>query len=244
MEAFKIEAPLNRQDPIVEPIRLNSVQKKEGEEILGLKDGNRLYTFSKNFGAFPTVIGMPVTEEEWPGFMGGGIKGFFSGGLPGIFDNLQWADRLYFSLTMKVPPPAPFLSEGNTAASSPVSTVNFSVASSPTKTNPVPTPSVVRVEILNGCGITNAADWVARRMKGPGIIVSDTGNADNFHYSKTIVRTTAGIPIALEEAAGRLGLSKDSIEEISIPTSSVDAIVIVGKDFPKLKENLHDRDRH
>lgn len=244
VEAFKLSAPLNGRDVVVESIPLGPDQKKEGREILVQKDSRRLAAFAKNYGSYPAVIGIPVTQEGWPGFLGGGLRGFFTDVLPGVFDNLQWADRFYLSFSMKAPPPAPFTAGEETAEKLPVATSDVSTQHPPATPSSVPTPGVVRVEILNGCGITNAADWVARRVKGPGIVITDTDNADNFRYPQTIIRTCAGMPVALDEAVERLGLSKDSIQEVPSLSSSVDAVVIVGKDYPKLRGRFRERNRH
>lgn len=244
VEAFKITAPLNGRDVLVDAIVLSPAQKKEGGEVLAQRDSQGLMALAKECGAYPAVIGIPVTQEGWPGFLGGGFKGFLADNVSNVFDNLQWTDRLYLSVSMKVPPPAPFSSAGGNEITLPSVTPGVSITPPSSTPNPAPTPGVVRVEILNGCGITNAADWVARRVKGPGIIITDTGNADNFHYPKTIVRSCAGTPVALEEAIERLGLSKDAVQEIPSLSSSVDVVVIVGKDYRKLREQFRERNRH
>lgn len=244
VEAFKVSAPLNGRDVVVESVPLSPEQRKEGGEILGQKDCQRLVAFSKNYGAYSAVVGIPVTQESWPGFLGGGLKGFFIDSVPDVFDNLQWSDRFYLSLSIKTPPPAPFTVGEEVAMNLPVATPGVPAPRPPATPSSLPTPGVVRVEILNGCGITNAADWVARRVKGPGILIADTDNAENFRYPQTIIRTCAGMPVALEEAVERLGLSKDSIQEVPSLSTAVDAVVIVGKDFPKLRGRFRERNRH
>ncbi|HJT22977.1 MAG TPA: LytR C-terminal domain-containing protein, partial [bacterium] len=236
--------PLNVRDVTVEALSLSPSQKKEGGEILARKDSQSLAAFAKDFGTYPAVIGVPGSQEGWPGYLGGGLKGFFADNLPESFDNLQWTDRLYLSISMKVPPPAPFATGKGIEIVLPAATPGTSATPSTSTPIPAPTPGVLRVEILNGCGITNAADWVARRVKGPGIVITDTGNADNFRYPKTIVRSCAGTPVALEEAVERLGLPKDAIQEIPSLSSSVDVVVIVGKDYRKLREQFRERNRH
>jgi hypothetical protein len=244
VEAFKINASLNGEEPKVEAVTLSAEQKKQGGSILDEKNTAALEAFSKSFGSYGAVIGMPTTEEGWPDYLGNGLKWVMEGMPQNNFDDLQWTDRVYLAFALKVPPPEPFpapdLSTGQTAGNNP--------AAVPSPASGTPTPVVfagpVRVEILNGCGITNAADWAARRMKGQGITIVGSGNADNFQYPKTIVRTSAGIPVALEEALGRLGISKDSVEETASPDASADAVVIVGKDFPKLKGRKHVRTHH
>jgi hypothetical protein len=112
----------------------------------------------------------------------------------------------------------------------------------------VPTPQPfngeVRLEILNGCGITNAADWVARRVQGSGLTVTGTTNADNFHYSHTVLQTAVGVPVALEEVLDRLGLTKDDVQEVPSLAAPNDAVLIVGKDYRKLRERYRDRLHH
>jgi hypothetical protein len=243
VEAFKIMAPLSGQEPKVEAVILSDEQKKQGGTILESRDEKALESFSKGFGTYGAVIGMPTTEEGWPDYLGNGLKCITGGAPQNNFDDLQWADRAYLAFALGVPPPEPFpvpdLSRAQTVESGP--------SAAQTPSGP-PTPVVfagpLRVEILNGCGITNAADWAARRMKGPGITIAGSGNADNFQYPKTIVRTSAGIPVALEEALGRLGLSDDSVDETASGSASADVVVIVGKDFPKLKGRRHVRNHH
>lgn len=244
VEAFKLSIPLNDRDVLVEAVTLSPAQKKEGADILSQKDSQRLTAFAKGYGTYPAVIGIPATQEGWPGYLGGGLRGFWADNGAGIFDNLQWTDRLYLSFSMKTPPPAPFVAETGIEIVLPVSTPGLSSVHPSATPNPAPTPGVLRVEILNGCGITNAADWVARRIRGPGIAITDTGNADNFRYPKTIVRSCAGTPVALEDAVERLGLPKDAVQEIPSLSSAVDVVVIVGKDYRKLREQFRERNRH
>ena len=243
VEAFHITSPLNGTDPSVQTIRLDASQQKEGGAILAQGDIQHLQAFAKGLGPASAVIGIPSTEEKWPGYLGGGLRGWEENG-NGLFDNLQWSDRLYLAFGMKSPPPAPFFSQAAPAAPAAAAPAGVSNTAPATALATPAASSLVRVEILNGCGITNAADWVARRVKGPGIIITDTGNADNFDYGKTLIRTSAGTPVALQDAADRLGLSPDSIEETDHPVPGVDAVVVVGKDFPKLRRHWSGRIRH
>jgi hypothetical protein len=109
---------------------------------------------------------------------------------------------------------------------------------------PLPFKGEVRLEILNGCGIKNAADWVARRIKGPGLMVTGTGNADNFKYDQTLLQTSVGVPVVLEEVLDRLGLTKESVQQVQSLAPPNDAVLIVGKDYRKLKERRRDRLHH
>src|SRR5579883_1151951 len=152
VEAFRLSAPLNERDVTVESLSLSPSQKKEGGEILAQKDVQQLAAFSKNFGTYPGVIGVPVTQEGWPGFLGGGLKGIWADNTPGGFDNLQWTDRVYLALFTKVPPPAPFTPERGLEIVLPATTSVVSPVHPSSTPNPATTPGVLRVEILNGCG--------------------------------------------------------------------------------------------
>src|SRR5579871_2257038 len=97
VEAYKLSLPLNGQEAAVESIPLNPSQQKAGGEILALKDSQRLGAFARDLGVFAGVVGVPSTQDGWPGFLGGGCKGVLSDSLPGSFDNLQWTDRRYLA---------------------------------------------------------------------------------------------------------------------------------------------------
>ena len=227
-------------------ITLSPENQKLGRETLRSKDTKSLIAFSNYFGKWSFVCGIPGGEETWPSFFGSGIRGFLQKDQSESFDNLQLFDRLFFSFVLKTPPSLPTMDWDKTVAvldQKPVITPRTEPSLTPTPVTSIP-QGVVRVEILNGCGITNAADWAARRLKGNGIMIVGKDNADNFQYAKTIVRSAAGSPVALEEALDRLGLPKESVEEISNPPASADVVVIVGKDFRKLKERLRDRTHH
>jgi hypothetical protein len=246
VEAYEMDFSLDDPAPLLKPIALPPEKQRLGGETLRSKDVKALAEFANYFGAWSFVAAIPGAEESWPGYFGGGLHGFFQKNQPESFDNLQPLDRLFFSLIMRTPPPFLLPDSGKPAVTfepKPVTSpaAGASLISAPVTSIP---PAVVRVEILNGCGITNAADWAARRLRGNGIMIVGKDNADNFKYAKTIVRSAAGSPVALEEALDRLGLSKESVEEISNPPASADVVVIVGKDFRKLKERLRDRTYH
>jgi hypothetical protein len=252
-EAFHIAYSLDHRDPLVSALKLDAKQRKEARDILDRGDSAALAHFAKDLGSFRVVMGT-TAEEGWPACLGGGWRALRGSDPAASFDNLTWPDRLYLSFKGRVPPPAPFTEGGDAAAEPPV--IPSAKVSTPavTAAEPPAAAGSLRVEILNGCGIKGAADWVAGRVKGPAILVVGTDNADNFRYPKTIVRSSAGIPVALEEALGRLGLSRSSVEETvtltstasekSGPSVPVDVIVIVGKDFPKLKRLPRERNRH
>jgi hypothetical protein len=99
---------------------------------------------------------------------------------------------------------------------------------------------VLRVEILNGCGITNAADAVARAARDAGMQVVFVGNAARWDHAATTVETSVGLPVALEEIVGRMGLSDKAVREAARPKPGVDVVFIVGRDYRQIRERLRD----
>jgi hypothetical protein len=246
VDAYAANFFFGEKDAEFKRITLSPENQKLGWETLRSKDMKSLIAFSNYFGKWPFFCGISGGEENWPSFFGRGIRGFLQKDQSESFDNFQIFDRLFFSFMLKTPPSLSVMDSDKTVTvldQKPVITPGMEPGLIPTPVTSIP-QGVVRVEILNGCGITNAADWAARRLKGNGITIVGKDNADNFQYANTIVRSAAGSPVALEEALDRLGLPKESVEEITNPPASADVVVIVGKDFRKLKERLRDRTHH
>jgi len=244
LEAFQVPLAGEGGESQAKTIVLGDADRKKAGELIAKKNEEALRAFAAGFGKFAGDAVVTGEKSDWPSFLGGGVKSLLQSDSPGSFDDLGWMDRLYLAATYNPPPPPPFEEAGSTAPAPAPTPMGTGSAAPPAVTpTTVPFNGLLRVEILNGCGITNAADWAARRIKGPGIIISGTGNADHFHYAKTVVRTSAGIPVALEEALDRMGLGKDAVEESAGPDNQKDVVVIVGRDFRQLKERLRER-RH
>lgn len=243
-QAYQLSAPLNGGGAIAEMIPMSAEQRKEAAAILERKDVQKLATFSKKFGFYQTVIGFPAGQADWPDFLGGGIRGIFTAGSSDTFDNLQRADRVFLALSVKMPPLKPPNTGGSIAIDLPVITPTSSIPHLISTPNPTPASGTLRVEILNGCGITNAAEWLARRIQGPGIVIMDTGNADNFKYPRTLVQTAVALPDNFLARLDHLGLNRNCVETTSQTNSANDVVVIIGKDYPQLRKNYRARNRH
>lgn len=246
VEAFQITAPLDGKEAQVQSVRLQVKLQTSLKQALSQKSLAQLLALTRPLGSWPILVGMSGEGEGWPWYFGGGFRGLLGGSSEAFFDNLNFWDRIALCFTWPLPPPAPFTATvpleglGNN-----VSTTATPVVSTPAAVpSPSPINGEVRLEILNGCGITNAADWVARRIKGPGLTITGTTNADNFHYTHTVLQTAVGVPVALEEVLDRLGLTKDSVQEVPSLAPPDDAVLIVGKDYRKLKERHRDRLHH
>jgi hypothetical protein len=239
IEAFNVELFFSGIKGQVKNVDLTPSQKKEASTILNEKDLNGLIQLSREVDGGKVVVGMIDTNGSWPWFSEGSWKGWFLPSNKNYFDNLCQIDRIYLNLTTEMPPTPLFQktnSQNNKLVQNPVlvlTPISASNLSLPRNSK----DGLVYVEILNGCGITNAADWAARRLKGQGIIISSIANADNFNHRKTIVRSSIGCPVALEDALERMGLFKKDVEESGIFPGGVDVIIVLGKDYLSLKSD-------
>lgn len=105
----------------------------------------------------------------------------------------------------------------------------------------VPTPLGVRIEILNGTGVSSLAKETARALMIAGVDVLKVGNADRFDYKESVLiaRTRRG---NIEDLATRLHC-RNVIEQLK-SGSLVDATLIIGADYRRLnlgsKSGLND----
>ena len=94
---------------------------------------------------------------------------------------------------------------------------------------------LVKVEVLNGCGVPGLAKEVADFLRTKGYDVIDITNAENYDFTRTIIldRTSEKAEHALN-VASTLGLEeKDAFSELS-SGRGLDVTVIIGKDFRRL----------
>ena len=221
------------------PVGLTGAQKKQLQEAYDQKNIGEIARVGQAVNAGKIVVGVSEPLEDWPWLIGGGLKGLLDNENSDVFDNLTPFDRFY--LCMATAPPFGLPMAGVKTSPSPAEPVsNFTPVPAATQTS----GGVVRVKILNGCGITNAADWVAGRLKGPGIVITEVTNADQFHYPKTLVQSSIGIPVALQEALERLGLAQETVDETSASEADADVVVVVGKDYLNLRGKSRERSRN
>jgi hypothetical protein len=156
--------------------------------------------------------------------------------LADCFTNLNKTDKLYFGLVAKQKLTAQISEEARTNTVTTLSIVTIT----PTMTAQVKMETakpIVRVEILNGCGIKGAADWVVTRAASPTIQAKNGGNAVNFNYTDSQLSYSVAASPDLVKILTVLGFSKLSqISSRTLP-AGYDAVLIVGKDFRSIKGN-------
>jgi anionic cell wall polymer biosynthesis LytR-Cps2A-Psr (LCP) family protein len=95
-------------------------------------------------------------------------------------------------------------------------------------------PGDVKVEVLNGSGISGLAAVLSGRLEEEGFQVVKTGNADHFNYTTSLV-------IARRETVDKgravsLFVAGSSLVHRYDPGSRVDVTVIIGSDYAKYED--------
>lgn len=94
-----------------------------------------------------------------------------------------------------------------------------------TTTVALPAPSEVRVEVLNGSGVTGQAAVAAAALQSAGFTVNGTANAASFTYTETVVDYPPGSAAAAETLAAHLvGSAVLQVDE-GLPAGVVDLIL-------------------
>ncbi len=233
VEAFQIEVYLNRRLNTITPLSLNSSQRLKSVQIISDKNIDQLQSLSSSFGPFDFVVAGLEPDIDIESFWNS-----FLGRQPSVenFNNLNAADRLYFESMAE---------RELSAQNSEEAAINLFPISSPVVMTPTITiqakkagaEPIVRVEILNGCGIKGASEWVVSRVASQTILAKNGGNAVNFNYAKSWLLCSFATAPGLVKTLTTLGFSKLSQVNSEILPAGYDAVFVVGKDFRMIKGN-------
>jgi len=234
IEAFQINVYLNQHLSTIAHLSLNNLQQFKLAQILSIKNHYQLQSLASSFGTFDFVIGSGQSNEDINSFWNNFLSREPSAG---DFDNLNATDRFYFEFIAERELSAQNSKEAAINSTPPVSTA---VSIKPTvlvQTKKALSAPIVRVEILNGCGIKGASEWVASRVANQTILAKNGGNAANFNYLDSKLLCPAVASPDLIKALTVLGFAK--LSQISSKTlpAGYDAVLIVGKDFQTIKGN-------
>lgn len=90
--------------------------------------------------------------------------------------------------------------------------------------------SKLTIEVQNGSGTAGAAGKMQTALEDLGYVVSKTGNADNYDYTKTVIQVKATrksyLPLLEKDLGASYTIGSTSA---TMTSSTADAIVIVGK---------------
>jgi hypothetical protein len=263
-QAYLVTFYFNGREPLVVETNMTASQKHELSRSILTTDDETLSRLSKTVGAegrYAASSSGGTSTADWPLFFGGGFAALTRLDPPGWVCSLTFPERFVLACWAKIPPAAPWNPSSTTSEESaqvPSIAVKPPTAKVQTTAPPVDgtgpasiqasgavsSQEPLRVEIRNGCGITNAADAVARAAKDAGMKVMFVGNAEGpgrFRVPKTFIESHSGVPVALEEFCRRLGIPTGDVRQNAASKSGVDVTVTVGRDYLKLREHLRDR---
>lgn len=95
-------------------------------------------------------------------------------------------------------------------------------------------PSIGSVQILNGCGVSDAAGRTADylRRKGFDVKSNGIGNAQSFNYTQTYVLSRTQDMSVARQVGEALGIARDRVLLVrQSPDHGFDVTVIVGSDI-------------
>ncbi|TVQ10796.1 MAG: LytR family transcriptional regulator [Balneolaceae bacterium] len=96
---------------------------------------------------------------------------------------------------------------------------------------------VIQIEVLNGCGVPGIATRFTNALRNNGFDVVDSGNFESFDVRETIVIDRSGNLDHARRIARALGISEQNIIRETSPNFYLDATVVIGSDYEKLKLN-------
>lgn len=113
--------------------------------------------------------------------------------------------------------------------SSPTTTTPTTTTTTPTTTPTTLDKSSIKIQVLNGNGITGSASTITAALQKAGFTVSNTGNAKSFTYTKTYVYFKTGQDAAAQAVetalAGRTVIRQNS----DTIAKTYDIVVVIGK---------------
>ena len=93
--------------------------------------------------------------------------------------------------------------------------------------------SVIKIEVLNGCGVPKLARQAEDFLRSQGFDVVNTDNADSFDYPETIVIARDTVIIHARKVAEALFVRNNVIQQINRDLL-LNVTIILGKDYRKL----------
>ncbi|HKJ46262.1 MAG TPA: LytR C-terminal domain-containing protein [Balneolales bacterium] len=94
---------------------------------------------------------------------------------------------------------------------------------------------VIQIEVLNGCGVQGLANRFTNRLRQDGFDVVHSGNFETFDITHSMVIDRSGNMQNARRVAHALGINKKNIIQEISPNYYLDATVVIGSDYEKLK---------
>lgn len=104
--------------------------------------------------------------------------------------------------------------------------------------------AVIRLQVLNGCGVKGLAKLVAPGLRAKGFDVREVSNAGSFGYPHSLVYDRLGMIENALAVAESLGIEPAQVStEIARNLVDIDVTLIVGADFRNLRMQAPDGTR-
>lgn len=242
VEAFRIDLTLDGKEPRVVPIPLDPAGRQLALAACARADRRSLSDLARSRGDFRFSAALSGLREGWPWWLGGDPR------REAVVTDVGWIERRLLSWFTGPVPPALFENPrdaGTSRDSSPADPLpEDRVESQPpgrSTVTPSPRTGVVKVEILNDCGIKGAADLVARAVRRPGVEIIFVGNTTRFRYRPTGVQSSVGVPVVLQEILEEMGIPESAVERTPAGRRKAEVTFIVGRDYRKVLERKNAR---
>jgi|GEM_PF-1873377 len=102
-------------------------------------------------------------------------------------------------------------------------------ASSPKSSSSASVASTLKIQVLNGSGVSSAASTMKKALTDQGYTVASTGNAKSFTYEQTTIFYKTGKDAEATEMKGLLTSYDVILKNADATVGSYDIIVVVGK---------------
>lgn len=102
------------------------------------------------------------------------------------------------------------------------------------ETPPAPAPEIVRIEVLNGCGVRKLAAQFTDFLRAKGYDVVKTDNYESSNVEHSVVIDHKDNKTASLKLANDLGFASSQVYQAVNEIYLIDATVIIGKDFRSL----------
>ena len=102
------------------------------------------------------------------------------------------------------------------------------------KTPIAPLPEYIRVEILNGCGVTQVAARLRNKARSIGLDVIHEGNASSFDHLRTLVIDLSGDLDQARQVAEVLGIPHLVQQKLEDQFHLADVSIVIGRDYRRI----------
>jgi hypothetical protein len=104
----------------------------------------------------------------------------------------------------------------------------------PTKTDDQAT-EIIQIDVLNGCGVSGVAGIFTSYLRSRGYDVVEIGNYRTFDVPETIIIDRVGNLENARKVAYALGIRESNVIQQINHDYFLDATVVIGKDYEKLR---------